>query len=49
MASIDLERTLETLPGMGQISIKRTGDCPGYSWNIKWLSGGNKAPITVNI
>jgi hypothetical protein len=31
----------------GFLNVKRTKDCAGYNWNIKWVSGGNKPSISI--
>ena len=35
------------MQGMGAITVTRSQDCAGYLWNINWIDGGNKQPITV--
>jgi len=32
---------------MGLLNIVRTGDCAGYTWNIRWNQGGKKDTLTV--
>lgn len=37
----------QTINNFGLADIKRTKDCSGYKWSIKWLTGGDKAPFIV--
>jgi len=38
---------LQSLQNMGLLNIVRTGDCAGYTWNIRWNQGGKKDTLTV--
>ncbi|KAL7883851.1 hypothetical protein SRHO_G00015090 [Serrasalmus rhombeus] len=41
----DLQYALQGIPDLGQLSVTRTGDCKGYSWNIEWLSMPGSQPL----
>ena len=44
-----LQSLLQTLPGMGGMSVSRTGLCHSYVWTADWLQvGGDRPPITLN-
>ncbi|XP_032616164.1 fibrocystin-L [Hylobates moloch] len=38
VSAADLQFALQSLEGMGRISVTREGTCAGYAWNIKWRS-----------
>ena len=31
----------------GFLTVKRTKDCAGYKWNVKWVNGGNKPAMSI--
>ncbi|XP_036421459.1 fibrocystin-L-like [Colossoma macropomum] len=41
----DLQYALQGIPKMGQLSVTRTGDCKGYSWDIEWLTMPGSQPL----
>lgn len=44
-----LRSLLETLPGMGAVSVTRVGLCHSYVWTIDWLQvGGDRPDIIIN-
>ena len=44
-----LQSLLQTLPGMGGMSVSRTGLCHSYVWTADWLQvGGDRPPITLD-
>ena len=44
-----LQSLLQTLPGMGGMSVSRSGLCHSYVWTADWLQvGGDRPPITLN-
>ncbi|KAK2095397.1 Fibrocystin-L [Saguinus oedipus] len=38
VSAADLQFALQSLEGMGRVSVTREGTCAGYTWNIKWRS-----------
>ena len=44
-----MKYSLESLDGMGKLTVVRTKDCAGYKWNIRWNNGGVQPPITVRL
>jgi hypothetical protein len=40
---------LQSLKEIGSVTVKRSKDCAGFKWTVKWESGGDKKPLTVNI
>ncbi len=49
ITSTGLKNFLESLKDIGSINVQRSKDCAGYKYNIKWLNGGDKQPIAVNL
>ena len=44
-----LQSLLQTLPGMGGMSVSRSGLCHSYVWTADWLQvGGDRPPITLD-
>lgn len=44
-----LKSLLETLPGMGAVSVSRSGRCHSYVWEVNWLQvGGDRPDLTIN-
>lgn len=39
---------LQSFLGFGSAKITRSGDCSGYKWNVKWMTGGDKQPISIS-
>ncbi|ELK37593.1 Fibrocystin-L [Myotis davidii] len=49
VSAADLQFALQSLEGVGRVSVTREGTCAGYSWNIKWRSAcGKQALLQVN-
>lgn len=44
----DMSALLQSMPNFGNTVVKRTQDCSGYKWSIKWLNGGNQPPLSIN-
>ena len=42
-----MKNYLQSLNDIGSVSIKRSKDCAGYKWNVKWTDGGDKKPLKV--
>lgn len=49
MTQEDLTRLFQSVQGFGFVDITRSNDCAGYKWTTKWLTGGDKPPLTVII
>lgn len=48
VTAADLQFALQSLEGVGRVSVTREGTCAGYSWNIKWRSAcGRQALLQV--
>ena len=43
----DLSIRGSTIPGFGNAELTRSGDCAGYTYKIKWLTGGDKSDISL--
>jgi len=41
----DLANLLQSQTGF--LTVKRTKDCAGFKWNVKWVNGGNKPAISI--
>ncbi|CAF0814130.1 unnamed protein product, partial [Brachionus calyciflorus] len=39
---------LESVKGMGQVTVTRTNDCAGYKWQIRFETGGDKPLLTIS-
>ncbi|KAK1331988.1 LOW QUALITY PROTEIN: hypothetical protein QTO34_007665 [Cnephaeus nilssonii] len=49
VSAADLQFALQSLEGVGRVSVTREGTCAGYSWNIKWRSAcGKQELLQVN-
>lgn len=42
VSATDLQFALQSLEGVGRVSVIREGTCAGFSWNIKWRSSCGK-------
>ncbi len=49
MSAQYLKVLLQQQNGLGSVMVDRSQTCYGYSWDIKWASGGYKAPLIVRI
>jgi hypothetical protein len=47
--SNSLQILLQSQPGLGNVLVSRSGTCYGYSYDIKWVSGGFKPLLQVII
>ncbi|XP_045717230.1 fibrocystin-L [Phyllostomus hastatus] len=45
VSAADLRFALQSLEGVGQVSVTREGTCAGYSWTIKWRSRRGKQDL----
>jgi hypothetical protein len=46
----DLKARLETIPGIGQVKVTRSGSCSAYSWDVEFVEGapGDHDNMTVS-
>ena len=47
VSSSYLTAYMQSLNDIGSVNVKQSGDCSGYSWNIRWNQGGKKSLISV--
>ena len=45
VSAADLRFALQSLEGVGLVSVTREGTCAGYSWTIKWRSRRGKQDL----
>ncbi|XP_013401885.1 LOW QUALITY PROTEIN: fibrocystin-L-like [Lingula anatina] len=43
-----LEKSLQTLEGIGEVEVERLGYCHNYVWNINWKTAGNIPLLQIN-
>ena len=43
----DFRNLLQSIKGMGEITVTRSKDCAGFKWEVDWINGGNQIPLTV--
>ena len=49
ISATDLAAKLQRDLRSGELSVKRSGTCSGYSWDITWIAiGGNKPEMVVD-
>ena len=41
------QNLLQSLYGIGSLTVTRSKDCAGYQWKVDWVDGGNKPKISV--
>lgn len=41
----DLKYALEGIEGMGQVQVKKFGDCRRPKWTVKWLTNPGDQPM----
>ncbi|XP_062385127.1 fibrocystin-L-like [Sardina pilchardus] len=41
----DLKYALQSIPEMGSVAVKGSGDCKGYQWVITWLTNPGRQPV----
>ena len=44
-----MQAYLQSLPDIGSLQVSRSKDCAGYTWTVRWNSGGFQNPITVRV
>lgn len=37
------------MKNFGQTTVKRSKDCAGFKWSVRWENGGDKSEFTVGI
>ncbi|XP_075128051.1 fibrocystin-L-like [Leptodactylus fuscus] len=45
ISDVELKHLLQTIPEVGQISIRKYGRCSGYTWQIKFLTATGYQPL----
>ncbi|XP_073714529.1 fibrocystin-L [Misgurnus anguillicaudatus] len=49
ISAVDLQYALQGIPELGQLDVQRSGDCTGYTWDIRWLTiPGNQPLLEIN-
>ena len=44
-----MQAYLQSIPNIGPLQVTRSKDCAGYTWTVRWNSGGYQNPLTVRI
>ena len=48
ISEYDLTNLLQSITNFGYVIVKRSKDCAGFKWLIKWINGGNQDSLTIN-
>ena len=48
LLSGDMQAYLQSISNMGPLQVTRSGDCAGYTWRVRWNTGGRKSLLTVS-
>ncbi|XP_073714826.1 fibrocystin-L [Misgurnus anguillicaudatus] len=45
ISAADLQFALQGIPELGQLNVQKSGDCTGYTWDIRWLTVPGNQPL----
>nr|XP_055075552.1 fibrocystin-L-like [Misgurnus anguillicaudatus] len=49
ISAVDLQYALQRISELGQLEVVKSGDCRGYTWDIRWVSvAGNQPLLEIN-